>query len=166
MAFRPTKSILTVLDDDMKETPLEQKIASRMQPGVITLSGFLGEDSRHFHEIIEDDEKSLAGLGKTPEEIADRMQYFTDKSWDSFEQEIILEDIYRVETDVVRGRLICPFSHPGGYRKAITILTNTKLGITIQWSSLNLHMIKEHHFFEGKGSPFRLEPEDLVRALF
>ncbi len=137
-----------------------------MQAGVLTLSGFLGDDPRHFHEIIAEDEQTLAQLGKTPEEIAQRMQYFTDLSFDSFEEEISVDDIYRVETDVVRGKLPCPFSHPGGYRKAVTVLTNTNLGITIRWSSLNLHMIQAHHFFEGKGSPFRLEPELLVKVLF
>lgn len=150
----------------MKESPLEQRIARKMQPGVLTLSGFLGDDPRHYHEIIEDDEKTLSSLGKTPEEIAERMQFFTDSSWESFDLGIVVEEIFEVETEVTRGKLPCPFSHPGGYRKAVTTLTNTKLGITISWSSLNLHMIKEHHFFEGKGSPFRLDPELLVKALF
>ena len=137
-----------------------------MKPGIITLNGFLGDDTRHYNEIIEDDERTLAQLDKTPEEIAERMQYFTDKSWDSFDEEIILEEIYTVETDVTRGRLSCPFSHPGAYRKATTVLTNTKLGVTVCWSTLNIHMIQAHHFFEGKGATFRLEPELLVKVLF
>lgn len=150
----------------MKETPLEQKIAKRMQPGVITLGGFLGDDPRHYHEIIEDDEKTLESYGKTAEEIADRMQYFTDLSWTSYDTPQLIENVYQVETEVVRGKIPCPFSHPGVYRKAITVFTNTKLGITVQWTSLSLHMIREHHFFEGKGSAFRLDPELLIKALF
>ncbi len=158
--------ITTVLDDIMKQTPQEIKIDKRMQPGVITLSGFLGDDTRHYHEIIETDEQTLENLGKTPEEIADRMQYFTDASWNSYDTPLEIENKFVVETEVVRGKLPCPFSHPGVYRKAVTRLTNTELGLTISWSSLNLHMIKEHHFFEGSGSVFRIEPELLVKVLF
>ena len=65
----------------MKQTPLELRITKKMQPGVITLNGFLGNDDRHFHEIIADDEKTLEKLGYTAEQVAERMQYFTDLSW-------------------------------------------------------------------------------------
>jgi hypothetical protein len=150
----------------MKQTPLELRITKKMQPGVITLNGFLGNDDRHFHEIIADDEKTLEKLGYTAEQVAERMQYFTDLSWEFYEQPVEVEGKYAVETEIVRGKLPCPFSHPGVYRKAFTILTNTETGVTIRWSSLNLHLIKAHHFFEGKGSTYRLDPELLVKALF
>jgi hypothetical protein len=150
----------------MKQTPLEIKITARMQPGSITLNGFLGDDERHFHEIIEDDEQTLAAHGKTAEEIADRLEYFTGSSFDSFAGPIILDLVFEVETEVTRGKLPCPFSHPGIYRKTITTLTNTKTGITVRWSGLNIHLIRAHHFFEGKGSAFRLDPALLIKAIF
>ena len=150
----------------MKQTPLEEKITAKMQPGVITLSGFLGSDERHYHEIIEEDEKTLATYGKTAEEIADRLDYFTKKSFDSFMGPVIIDDMYEVETEVYRGKLPCPFSHPGIYRKTVTTLTNTKTGVTIRWSGLNLHLVRQHHFFEGKGSVFRLEPDLLIKTIF
>lgn len=154
------------MDDKMKLTPQEEKIMAKMQPGVISLSGFLGDDERHLHEIIAQDERTLSELGITAVELADRMQYFTDKSFDAFAGEVLVDEHYRVETDVVRGKLPCPFSHPGVYRKAITKLKNQKNGMEIRWTSLSIHTIKAHSFFEGKGSPFRLEPEDLYKALF
>lgn len=150
----------------MKQTPLEEKITSRMQPGVITLSGFLGTDDRHFHEIVADDEKVLAALGKSAEEIAERLDYFTQQSFDSFQGPVVVDKIYEVETEVTRGKLPCPFSHPGIYRKTVTTLTNLKTGVSLRWSGLNIHLIGKHHFFEGKGSAFRLEPEVLVHNLF
>lgn len=150
----------------MKLTPKEQKIMSRMQPGVLTLSGFLGYDDRHLHQIIEDDDKILMDLSITAEEIANRMQYFTDRTFESYSQPQIIDDHYQVETDVVRGKLPCPFMHPGVYRKAITILKNLNNNLEVRWTSLSIHTIREHSFFEGKGSPFRLDPEVLYRALF
>ncbi|MBM4398983.1 MAG: hypothetical protein FJ041_01450 [Candidatus Cloacimonetes bacterium] len=150
----------------MKQTPLEDKITARMQPGVITLSGFLGNDDRHYHAIIEEDEKTLSALGKTADEIANRLEYFTDASFNSFMEPVVIDEIYEVETEVTRGKLPCPFNHPGIYRKTVSTLTNLKTGVTLRWSFLNIHLIREHHFFEGKGSTFRLEPDILVKNIF
>ncbi|MDP2172520.1 MAG: hypothetical protein Q8M98_03985 [Candidatus Cloacimonadaceae bacterium] len=150
----------------MKASPKEIKIMQKMQPGTITLSGFLGNDKRTLNEIIEDDFRLLNALEFTPEEIADRMQYFTDKSWNAFTDEVLIDDIYQVETEVVRGKLPCPFGHVGIYRKAITKFTNTRKNISLSWTSLNIHLIRAHGFFEGKGSSFRLEPAELVNAIF
>jgi hypothetical protein len=150
----------------MKQTPLEVKITAKMQPGLIALNGFLGNDERHFHEIIEEDEQTLASHGRTAEEIADRLEYFTGSSFDSFMGPIVIDQIYEVETEVTRGKLPCPFSHPGVYRKTLTTLRNTKTGASVRWSGLNIHLIRNHHFFEGKGSVFRLEPELLIKTIF
>jgi hypothetical protein len=108
----------------------------------------------------------LANLKKTAEEIADRLEYFTNASVNSYLGPSIIDGIYEVETEVTRGKLPCPFSHPGIYRKAVTILTNLKTGVTVKWSSLNIHLIRQHHFFEGKGSTFRIEPDLLIKTIF
>ncbi len=150
----------------MKETPKERRVRSRMQPGVITLNGFLGKDKRTLNEIIETDERELQSLNRTAEDLVQRMQGFTDASFESFTNSVLLEDIYEVETEVVRGKLPCPFAHSGLVRKTITTLTNRKKNLTVRWTALNIHLIKEHHFFEGKGSTFRLDPTSLVAALF
>jgi len=151
---------------NMKETPQEKRIRARMMPGVITLSGFVGKDKRSISEIVSADETELDNLGRTPEEVANRMQAFTDATFDVFDARVVLENKYEVETEVTRGKLGCPFSHGGMFRKLVTTLTNRKNGITVRWTAMNIHLIKEHHFFEGKGSTFRVEPADLVKALF
>lgn len=150
----------------MKATPKELTIMAKMRPGVITLNGFLGDDRRNLFDIIQDDELSLERLGKTTKEIADRMNYFSKASWELFGEEIMVDEHYLVSTDVVRGKLPCPFGHPGIYRKAITTLTNTKNNVSIRWTSLNIHLIEAHGFFEGKGSTFRLDPHTLCEAIF
>lgn len=137
-----------------------------MRPGVITLNGFLGDDRRNLYDIIQDDERTLERLGYTAKEIAERMNCFVKASWESFGDEVMVDEKYLVNTDVVRGKLPCPFAHPGIYRKAITTLTNTSNGITVRWTSLSIHLIEAHGFFEGKGSTFRLDPETLCKAIF
>lgn len=137
-----------------------------MQPGVITYSGFLGTDQRDFRQIIADDEKIMAKLGTTAEDIANRLEYFQQKSFDAFQGSTVVDDIYDVETEVVRGYIPCPFIHQGIYRKSYTTVTNRKSGKSFTFSALNIHLIREHHFFEGKNSSFRLEPQELYNELF
>ncbi len=150
----------------MKATTQELKVTARMQPGIITLSGFLGDDTRPLNEIVADDAATLARLERSAEEIAQRMQYFTDESWNTYLGGVLLDDKYQVETEVYRGKLPCPYVHPGVFRKAITRLTNSANGISVAWTALSIHLIAEHGFFEGRGSAFRLDPEILVKALW
>jgi hypothetical protein len=150
----------------MKPTPKELKALQRMQPGVITLSGFLGSDTRYLNEIITDDDAALASLGYSTQQIADRLDYFTRLSWIYDEDDITIDDVYLVNTEVYRGKLPCPFSHAGLFRKSITYLTNSSSGVSVKWTSLNVHLIREHGFFEGKDSPFRLDPAALIKAIF
>jgi len=150
----------------MKQTPQEKKIQKNMQPGVITLSGFLGNDNRHYHDIIDEDRRTLEKLSITPEEIADRLQYFTDLAWDSYDGSIIIDDVYQVEYKSYRGRIPCPFPHAGMYPKGTITLKNLNCGKEICWTPLNIHLIREHCFFEGKGSPHRIEPSEVIQILF
>jgi len=150
----------------MKPSPTETKIRARMAPGVITLSGFLGTDTRTINEIISDDEMTLNALNISAEELAERMDYFQQKSFDSFEGSIRVDEVFEVETEVVRGYLPCPFMHSGVYRKSFTVVTNTISGKSVRYSALNIHLIKAHHFFEGRESHFRLEPALLIEVLW
>ena len=50
--------------------------------------------------------------------------------------------------------MACPFQHSGMYPKE-NVKSKTKTGEI--WTALNIHMIREHGFYQGKGSP-RIEP--------
>lgn len=150
----------------MKQTPQEKKIQDRMKPGILTLDGFLGNDTRHLNDIIATDRETLDKLKITQEEIADRMDYFTQKAFENYDGAIIIDDKFEIEYRSVRGRVICPFPEPGSYLKGFIKLINLKNGITLTWTPLTIHMIKKHGFFEGKGSANRLEPGVLAKALF
>jgi hypothetical protein len=150
----------------VKQTPKEERIAHRLAAGVLSQDGFLGTDDRHVYDIIKADGETLAGLNVTLAELADRMQYFADQSFTAYDGDILIDDHYRVENRSERGRMVCPFSHPGAYAKGMVILTNEKNGLRVQWTPLLTHMIREHGFFEGIGARHRVEPEILVKALF
>jgi len=150
----------------MKQTPEEKKIQDKMAPGILSLQGFLGDDKRNLYEIIREDEKKILQIGKTKEEIAERMLHFTNQAFESYDGSIIIEEKFEIEYKSVRGRVICPFPDPGSYQKGKINFKNLENNISLSWSPLNIHMIKAHGFFEGIGSANRLEPEILVKALF
>lgn len=150
----------------MKLSPEEKKIIDKMQPGVLTLNGFLGNDERHLHEIIEDDKVLIEKLGFSQNQIAERLQYFTDLSKEAYDDFILIDNKYNVSQEIWRGIIVCPFNHRGVFKKATIKLKNTENDLSVVWTLLHIHMIQEHCFFEGKGSMFRLDPETLIKAIF
>lgn len=150
----------------MKETPQEIKIRQNLQKGVLSSNGFLGDDKRHFRDIIAADQKTLNSLNLTGKEIADRLEYFTEKAFESFFGPTLIDEKYEVFYNSYRGKIICPFAHPGVYRKGVISLKNLENNLEISWTPLNIHLIREHDFFEGKGSRHRLDPQILQKAIF
>jgi hypothetical protein len=149
----------------MKRTTKEEQIQHRMEPGVISSDGFLGDDLRHYTDIIREDEITLERLGYTPDQVADRMQELTAEAYKSPDGPT---DFGKLILDYFsyRGKVICPFTDPGVFSKAVIWVTNTENKIQIRWTPLHIHLIRHHHFFEGKGASFRIEPELLIKCLF
>lgn len=149
----------------MKQTPIYDRIQQRMKPGVITLEGFLGDDKRALIDIIEADRLTVRNLGVTAEAIASKMEDLKLKALDGMGEFISVDDHFDVRVDTVRGLLPSPFGGKGMYGKVNTMVVNKRLGKSIVFTDLHIHFIKDHCFFEGKGSPYRLEPQDLVEIL-
>lgn len=150
----------------MKKSPQQEKLEALLKSSKFSICGFLGDDKRNLWEIIDTDATELEKLGKTREEIASRMQYLTDLANTGLGDWVQVEKNLRVSADDNRGRIPCPWPHHVRCLKRITTARQLETGRTIRWSDLNIHLIKEHGFFEGRGSPFRIEPRDLVEIIF
>jgi hypothetical protein len=149
----------------MKQSPQLARAQENMKPGVITLEGFLGTDERNLIDILIEDDAEVKRMGLTHEAIADCMCEFRDKGKEGLGEFISVEPHFDVRVDTVRGKLPSPFGGPGLYSKINTTVHNKRLGREITYTDLNIHMIRDHGFYEGKGSRFRLEPGDLVEIL-
>ncbi|MBD3288833.1 hypothetical protein GF337_08535 [candidate division KSB1 bacterium] len=148
----------------MKKTPQENIIHKNFLPGVITKEGFLGDDPRHVHEIVNEDTRILARLNRTPEQVADRLQFFIEQGKKGLETKVDLGD-YTVQIIWSRGLLPCPFEEPRLHHKITCTVEVKDLNRTFKYSQLSVHMIREHGFFGGRGSPFRLNPTEMVELL-
>ncbi|NCB01583.1 MAG: hypothetical protein EOM67_05365 [Spirochaetia bacterium] len=149
----------------MKQTPEFNAIQQQMQPGVITLEGFLGTDTRNLIDIINKDDASVHQLNVTHEEIASKMQYFRDAGLDGLGEFMKLGDHFEVRVDSVRGKLPSPFGGPGMYEKVNTTVRNLSNSKDVTYTDLHIHFVRDHGFYEGEGSNYRLEPAQLVEVL-
>ena len=148
----------------MKTTPEEKERRRLFEPGIISRDGFLGNDSRHIHDMIEEDFRALSGIGIGKEQVADCLQYFIEEGKKGLGSKIDTGD-FEVSVQWDRGMLPCPFQGCGLHHKIVVTVTHKKKNKTITYSQLNVHMIRIHGFFEGKGGAFRLEPNEIIPFL-
>ncbi len=149
----------------MKQSPQLQHIQEQMKPGVITLDGFLGTDDRNLIDILIEDDGTVRRLGRTHRAVSNKMQHLRDAGYKGLGEFITVDGHFEVRVDSVRGKLPSPFGGPHLYQKINTIVRNTKLNTEIVFTDMHIHFIRDHGFYEGKGSLFRLEPEDLITIL-
>ncbi len=150
----------------MKQSPDNRRLEEILRSSKIVGQGLLGTDTRRVEEIIEADRATLSNLALTPTQVAFRMQYITNQAIQVLGNWADIDDQRKARVQEAKGRLICPWPHPVYCDKRVTILRRIDLNSEIQWSDLNIHMIGEHGFFEGRGSRFRLEPQGLVSMIF
>ncbi|MBN1782834.1 hypothetical protein JW948_16980 [bacterium] len=148
----------------MKLTPEEKKLEKNFRPGALSKDGFLGTDTRHVHDIIRADAAVLASLHIGAERIAARMQYFLDCGKEGLEQTVTFGG-HTVQIRWDRGKIPCPFGHAGVYPLIHVTLENRSLNRTLKYASLSIHLIRSHGFFGGRGSVYRIDPENAVQVL-
>lgn len=148
----------------MKNTEAEKKALERMRPGVITIQGFLGIDTRGLADIIEADAEAFRRLKLDPEVTADALERLRDAGQAGLGEPITVDGRYVVSTGDARGVLPCPYGD-GIFHKNSVVIKDGQSGIEIIFSDLSLHLLRVHGFCQGQGSPFRLAPEALARLL-
>jgi hypothetical protein len=103
-------------------------------------------------------------LGLSAGEIADRLQFFLDEGKKGLEAPVV-SGAFTVHVEWHKGSLPCPFGETGLHPKIMARLCSNQTGRCIRFSQMNIHLIRRHGFFEGIGSPLRLDPEELAAFL-
>lgn len=149
----------------MKQSARDDAIQNQMRPGSITRDGLLGTDRRKLRDIIEADDAVVRRLGLSHAAIAARMRELRDAGACGLGQTILVLDHFEVRVDSVRGKLPCPFLHPGLFQKEFVEVRNMHSGEQAMFTELNIHLIQEHGFYEGLESSFRQDPATLACVL-
>jgi hypothetical protein len=151
----------------MKQSPRDKKLEEVLRSTKMVAGGFMGTDSRHPIEVIEQDMIALEDLDMTASRLAGRMKELTELAkprlgnWIEDDTKTV-----RVKSEDFKGQLVCPWPHAGMFDKRITTVERMDTAQSVSWTDLNIHMIEEHGFFEGQGAFFRIEPAEIVNILF
>ena len=127
--------------------------------------GFMGDDHRAVTEVIDADAALLSKADVSLKRLAGRMQEITDMAIKGLGTQIVIDQRLSAKVDEAKGAVVCPWPHTANFAKRVTTVTQRDTGKSIRWSDLSIHMIREHGFFEGIGSSFRLEPNELIEIL-
>jgi hypothetical protein len=150
----------------MNQSPQDENLEQVLRSGKLTAGGFLGVDLRGIDEVIAEDRAMLEKQGYSAAQVAGRMQELRDTARPALGNWVKISDILQVKSEDYKGWIGCPWPHTGRFEKRVTTARRSDTGQSISWSDLNIHLIEEHCFFEGKGAFFRIEPQDLIRVLF
>ena len=150
----------------MKESPQQRKLEEILRNSPLVAGGFLGDDTRPIDEIITTDTHAVDQLGYTNQQVADRMEHIRNEGLKGLGNSVSVDNL-EVRVDDNRGLLPSPWpddSHRS--TKTITFVKNTDTNKEIRWSDLSIHLIKEHGFYQGHGSAFRIDPAELISIIF
>jgi len=142
----------------MRGDPLVDAVVERLKPGLTIKDGFLGDDARDLYEIIDADAEVVAEMGLSHAGLAARMEFLARRGMKAHGGPVVYRQDIQITTDEVCGYVTCPWGCCGAFRKGVTTLHNQRSDFWVSYSALSIHMVREHHFFQGKGSSFRLDP--------
>ncbi len=143
-----------------------QGLEQTLRSSKTVAGGFLAADVRSLDRIIADDLALLSKHCLTAQKLGRRMQEVTDRAKAGLGAEVAIGEGLVAWCDEWKGLILCPWPHGGRFDKRLTLVRQSSTGRTIRWTDLNIHLILEHSFFEGKGAEFRLEPQELAEFLF
>ncbi|MBI5723199.1 MAG: hypothetical protein HZA50_04515 [Planctomycetes bacterium] len=127
---------------------------------------FMGHDRRTVKEIVATDAGELARAGLTAEKAAQILQKVLDSAMAAMGAEVDfaggrLKAVCRESM----GKLPCPLASCGLLAKGQVELTDTQTGRIFLIAPLSVHLIANHRFLQGRGSDYRIEPEDLAQLV-
>ncbi len=149
----------------MKQTPQEQAVTARMAPGVLSREGFLGDDARSLAEILQVDRAALEALGLTPQRLAERMEDVLRAAMAAMGGPVPAGPGWTARFHEAMGRIACPWGGCGVFAKGEAELLEAAGPAVMHLAPLSAHLVREHGFFQGRGSRYRLEPVLLATAL-
>lgn len=76
-----------------------------------------------------------------------------------------LVDYFQVFILQYRGFQVCPWDDCGEVGGFDFTILNRNTGESFTAPALIVHLIRAHHFFEGVESPYRVDPEKVIRTL-
>lgn len=140
-----------------------------MRPGasseVGSTKGFLGQDEKLLDILAEDNQFVVYELGLTHQELAKHLHILGAIGIKHDGQEILYHGKrFKAKVVAFRGTQLSPFYDMTKTNQEATV-QNLDNGREIRYSLLVPHMIERYGFYEGKGTPYRVDPKKVVEVL-
>jgi hypothetical protein len=150
------------------------ELEMRMRPGSLSQGGFLGKNEK-LQEVMNRDDKTLKELGLTHEEMAARLDALLQAAISSPRRSAVVGN-FSSNIKLFTGFQMCPWSPDihhsqctagGGvdYGSIDWHIKNLRTAEELRGPGLAVHLIRDHHFFEGISSPYRVDPHILASLL-
>ena len=146
-----------------------------MRPGGWNVTPLLSSDES-LEERLLADARRLRDAGVSGAELGVTLAALLENAQGSDWSMPVTHGELQVELRRRRGVMTCPWAPEefagcgkgdGGKRGGANqfLIRNSETGATLEGIALSAHLIAEHDFFGGTGTPFRIEPEDLIALL-
>jgi hypothetical protein len=146
-----------------------------MRPGAFSQGGFLGS-GESLEEVLASDARTLVELGLSGEDLTVPLERLLDVLDESRKRKAAVDGRFEIRIEVYLGFQICPWAESphsgqctagGGVRHASVDwrLRNLRTGERLAGPGLIVHLARDHGFFEGFESPYRVDPRALARVL-
>ncbi len=150
-----------------------EELESRMRPGRFSQAGFLGP-TESLSAVLAQDAETLLGLKLSYTELSERLEKLIEVAETNTGRSIRVAPHFTVSIRKYAGFQICPWSidphhmqcmEGGGVRHASIDweIRNLRTGQQMEGPGLIVHLIRDHHFFEGFESPYRVDPDELAQ---
>ncbi len=149
----------------MKVSPEDFNLNKNLQPSKFSSEGFLGDDARTFDEIVAEDRTTIEKIGVTKDKLVSELKTVYDKSKRALGAEIEIAPNVFARFYESMGRIPSPFKGEGVFEKGEAVITSKMTNQQLIITSLSIHLIEKHDFFQGKGSRYRLDPERIIKLL-
>jgi hypothetical protein len=146
------------------------RVEELMRPGVLSQAGFLGAEDR-LDEVLKEDARTLATLGITAADVADRIRKIVDvairQSRNGRDDGSYTIGKFRVRLEQWGGFQECPWlcEDEPAWASIDFVIENRKTGAKLSGPGLIVHLIAKHDFFEGPGCPYRVDPRQAAAVL-
>jgi len=148
----------------MKRSPKDQNLALLLGPSKFSAEGFLGNDRREPEQIMADDIRVLESLGVAKETLVVQLKDVYKKAEKALGDPVRIDSLEAKYIES-RGKIPSPFRSEGMFPKGEVQITDTQTDKTFRITALSIHLIDKHNFFQGRGSRYRIEPDEIVRTL-
>jgi hypothetical protein len=142
----------------MKQSPSEQALLRNLRPSTFSAQGFLGPDSRPIDEIISEDLRVLERHHVSQKTLVHALKRAYDLAQKALGADMAIGEGVTAKYYESMGRVPSPFQGDGVFEKGEVKVKDAQSGHTIIITRLGIHLIEKHGFFQGKGSPYRMEP--------